>query len=422
MLRLRQLFRNYQALTYGTYRTQALQRVLELVKPLESLLARELLASALSVMHGKVRRLRCFTNGRSFGPSGNYRHWHPLEWLIDSPDGLFAEYGRYREILIRELMATPAYVRSLETTQRIVDLIHMFYLLRHVPFEAYDFILDHVTSGKEPYEFWPADQIQLPLIRASAYFPPPTAGGAKAEPSEKPMMELVDRLRDLFAKISGRRASSEVFPRRVRTSAREYRLHQQFVRPEPVELFSISDVDVARLLQSMDGYIPKRGDEQAALGPMRGSDLASAASGGDLTLALEGAARAGHLHVVRDLVEECNADVRAAEDAALMAAAAGGNLETVRYLHSRGADPNARGGEALPAAAAGGHAAVVRYLHDNGAEHSLLSSEGRERIADMQREIEAASAIYHPSRIWEFLGDINSKSWRGVARPTSSDG
>ena len=33
------------------------------------------------------------------GPSADYEHWHPLEWFSRTPDRLFAEYLRYRELM-----------------------------------------------------------------------------------------------------------------------------------------------------------------------------------------------------------------------------------------------------------------------------------------------------------------------------------
>jgi len=266
--RLRQLFRNYQALTYGTYRTPVLTYIFDTVRPVESLLARELLSSALAVVQGKATRLRCFTNGRSFGASAAYRHWHPLEWLIDSPEGLFEEYRRYREILIRELIATPGWGRSLEITQRTVDVIHLLYLLRHAPAETYDFILDHVMSEKDTYEFWPAMEIQLPLIRASRYLPPPAA-----RPPEAMARDVIRHAARLFRRLRPRlrghgarppiepveqaestEAVRESWPRCVKTTVRRYRLHEEFVRPHPSDLFSITKEDVRRLLEVMDHY------------------------------------------------------------------------------------------------------------------------------------------------------------------------
>jgi len=131
--------------------------------------------------------------------------------------------------------------------------------------------------------------------------------------------------------------------------------------------------------------------------------------------ALEAAAGAGHLPIVRYLVEDHGVDIAAGDHAALMAAAANGHLETVAFLHQHGADVQARDGVALCLAAAKSYGDVVRYLHANGAEHCLLSAEGRARIRAMQEEIQSAPEIYHPSRIWEFFADINGKmlSWGG---------
>jgi len=249
--RLRHLFRNYQALTYGTYRTSVLRRVFDAVRPVESLLARELLSSALSVVHGKAMRLPFFTNGRSQGASVPYMHWHPLEWLARAPQGLLAEYGRYRSILVNELMGVDAHRRSREESERIVDLIHMFYLIRHTPEGTLDFIMDHVMSGVEFDAFWPAMEIQLPLIAASRYLPYGLEGRAAR------IRRLLRRGKEELARLMSSRAdraATSARPTAVKTGTRVYRLHEAFVRPQPVELISVREGDVQRLLGVLDDY------------------------------------------------------------------------------------------------------------------------------------------------------------------------
>jgi glycosyltransferase domain-containing protein len=252
--RLRHLFRNYQALTYATYRTFVLRDVFEAVRPVESMLARELLSGALSVVQGKAARLPYFTNGRSMAASVPYTHWHPLEWLTSWPRGLFAEYGRYRDILVTELMAADGHRRSRQETERIVDLVHMFYLVRHTPLEAFDFIMDNVLNGVEDRTFWPAMEIQLPLIHASRYLPPPGAGRPEQPRRTRELLpRLKERLRRLIASIA-QRPARKASPRTVRTAARLYRLHEAVVRPQHGELIRVGEDDVQRLLGVLDQY------------------------------------------------------------------------------------------------------------------------------------------------------------------------
>ena len=81
LARLAKLFARYQAATYGNYRTPVLQRIFDTLKPMRSILARELLGTALAAIEGPMIRVSCFGHGRSMDASENYEHWHPLEWF-----------------------------------------------------------------------------------------------------------------------------------------------------------------------------------------------------------------------------------------------------------------------------------------------------------------------------------------------------
>ncbi|HEY0834713.1 MAG TPA: ankyrin repeat domain-containing protein [Azospirillum sp.] len=81
--------------------------------------------------------------------------------------------------------------------------------------------------------------------------------------------------------------------------------------------------------------------------------LAEAAGAGDV-------ARVQALHAA-------GADVRADDDAAMLAAARNGHVEAVAYLHANGASLSARNGAPLRAAIAAGHADAARFLYQHGA-------------------------------------------------------
>ncbi|MCW4117004.1 TIGR00180 family glycosyltransferase [Aurantimonas sp. MSK8Z-1] len=185
--RLHALMRHYQALTYGTYRTEVLNRVFDAVRPVESILARELLSSALAVVHGKVARLPLIFHGRNLGPSVSYQFWHPLEWLIREPTGLMREYLKYRNILVGDVLSLDGEERDVQAVDRVVDLIHMQYLVRHAPDEAFDHIIASVLAGQPTEEIFGAGVITHGLIRKAADFVPldsqHAAGPAVAAPS-----------------------------------------------------------------------------------------------------------------------------------------------------------------------------------------------------------------------------------------------
>jgi len=168
--RVHTLMRHYQALTYGVYRTPVLQHIFDAVRPVTSLLGRELLSSALAVVQGKIARVNCFYMGRNLGPSSGHVHWHPLEWSIKSPEALFAEYVRYREILIREIRDRPDNKRAKEDIARLLDLIHLHYYVRHAPEESLDFAINEVSAGHSADEIFGAPEVTYPLIEAAARY------------------------------------------------------------------------------------------------------------------------------------------------------------------------------------------------------------------------------------------------------------
>ena len=98
--RLWHLFSNYEAVTYGVHRTEILRKSLSLVQGVQSMLWRELLEGAVAAVSGKIARLPVLYAGRSLGPSGPYVDWHPIDFLIRSPQALLEDYMRYRKALL----------------------------------------------------------------------------------------------------------------------------------------------------------------------------------------------------------------------------------------------------------------------------------------------------------------------------------
>jgi hypothetical protein len=173
------------------------------------------------------------------------------------------------------------------------------------------------------------------------------------------------------------------------------------------------DLDTVRHLLEL-GADPNAGQGETLRAAARRGDLALVRllfeRGADLhahaEAALRAAAAGGHLAVVQYLHAN-GADLHADGESALREAVAQGHLAVVHYLHQNGADLHAENGEALRVAAAAGRGNVVSYLHVNGVTHSILSETSRAQIHDMNNEIRAAPAIYHPSRFWEFLNRHN---------------
>jgi glycosyltransferase domain-containing protein len=175
--RLDKLFQQYQALSYGVFRTPTLRRILDALQPLTKTLARELLWSALTAVNGHVIRLPHFSYGRSMGPSKPYDYWHPLEWFSKDPESLFAEYLRYRGLTAAAIIQRPDNEHQLDEIHEMLDLIHLRYLARHAPDSAVKFITEQQISGIDFAEYWPRHEIHLPLYDAAGIQPSPGTEG-----------------------------------------------------------------------------------------------------------------------------------------------------------------------------------------------------------------------------------------------------
>lgn len=150
--RLLALFRNYEAVTYGVYRTPVMRAVLQDVQGLDSLLGRELLGGALAVAMGKSARLPIFYYGRSLAPSQTYQHWHPLDFLISAPDGLYRDYAAYRELL-KNILNSIGYDKYPDSELlTLIDLIHFRYLSDYVKPRVMDYLTEQVMARKSKPE------------------------------------------------------------------------------------------------------------------------------------------------------------------------------------------------------------------------------------------------------------------------------
>jgi glycosyltransferase domain-containing protein len=167
LARLGKLFARYQAATYGNYRTPVLQRILDTLKPMTSILGRELLGSALAAIEGEMIRVPCFSHGRSMDASESYEHWHPLEWFAKNPASLFAEYRLYRELIAQAVLRRPDNTLDAVAVRRVIDIIHLRYMVKHAPDAALAFIAEQKLSGVPFEEYWPRPEIHLPLYEAA---------------------------------------------------------------------------------------------------------------------------------------------------------------------------------------------------------------------------------------------------------------
>jgi glycosyltransferase domain-containing protein len=165
--RLGNLFRQYQTTNSGMFRTPVLLRIFDALQPMTKVLARDLLWSALTVIEGQSLHLSNFSYGRSMGSSDTYDHSHPLEWLCKDPEGLFAEYLRYRELLAAAVMRRPDNELQPDEVRDLLDLIHLRYLVQHAPDSVLEFITEQQIAGFDFADYPPHRQTYFPLYDAA---------------------------------------------------------------------------------------------------------------------------------------------------------------------------------------------------------------------------------------------------------------
>jgi glycosyltransferase domain-containing protein len=139
--RLYSLFRKYEALTYGVHRTDVFRDSLQRVQPLDSMLAKELMEGALSLVKGKAARLPVLYYGRSLAPSEAYRGWHPFEFIYTDPQALFASAKEWRRTLLTAIAAHSG-VELSEEQGILIDLVLLRYIGEHTKPEFVEFFID----------------------------------------------------------------------------------------------------------------------------------------------------------------------------------------------------------------------------------------------------------------------------------------
>ena len=222
MTRFMNLFRRYEAVTYAVYRTGVMRQVLKAVLPMQSMLARELLGSALTVVAGKVARLPVLYYGRSLHPSWPYQHWHPIDFLISSPQELFEDYARYRSILLESLTSSGTGKHTRADVLKIIDLTHLRYLAEFVSPAMMDYLSEQVIAGA------PKDEIM------KGVWPRLTAG----TPAPKDAL------------VATRSVEATTFDGRPR----EYRLYEAFSSALSGAATHRADALIAGMLREMNAY------------------------------------------------------------------------------------------------------------------------------------------------------------------------
>jgi glycosyltransferase domain-containing protein len=145
--RLAQLFDQYQMSTCGTFRTPALQTISDAYRPPASTVFCDLLWSALTAVVGKILCVPIMSYGRRIDRSVTNASWHPLELFCRDPDSLFSDYLSYRELVASAVIQQPDNEQQPDDVRRVLDLIHLRYLIRHAPDAALSFISEQHMAG-----------------------------------------------------------------------------------------------------------------------------------------------------------------------------------------------------------------------------------------------------------------------------------
>jgi len=147
--------RRYQAVFYAVYRTNVMQFALSQRGRVQSLLARELLASSLTMVAGSVHRMQKFYMGRNIDPSIATAGWHPQQFLATDPKSLFTEYAAYRKVVLEELKADARCRARYQQgrIKRILDLAHLDYLLPMLSPRFIDYVLgEALRADREAHD------------------------------------------------------------------------------------------------------------------------------------------------------------------------------------------------------------------------------------------------------------------------------
>ncbi|WP_029008364.1 TIGR00180 family glycosyltransferase [Azospirillum halopraeferens] len=230
--RLADLFRRYEALTYAVMRTEIARTAFDLARLPRSVMFRELVSSAIPVIHGKVARLPRLYCGRSTEVLTTYESWHPVEWLSRSPEALVRDGARARQVL-GAVLASATGLAAAEAA-RTVDLCLLRYLAGNLTPGLVDVLLDGALAGRTD------DEVRQAAWAQAHAAPPPPAAGLPLLPPE-----------------AGPPAPGERVERVVRHGAvpLTIRLQPGFLRAGPPEEVVIDDDACAEVVRSLAGCL-----------------------------------------------------------------------------------------------------------------------------------------------------------------------
>ncbi len=147
--RLRMLFASYEAVLYGVTRTEIALRAFRDVDKMNTVLGKELLTAALTIIAGKALRISDFFYGRSTGESLAYTAWHPHQILAEEPGFMFEQYPQFRELLLQRLQEIEPHGLAAATVAKVIDLMLLRYLEPFLRHDVLDTMLDLSMRGQD---------------------------------------------------------------------------------------------------------------------------------------------------------------------------------------------------------------------------------------------------------------------------------
>lgn len=240
LARLRTLFASYEAVLYGVYRTTVAQRVFRDVERMDTVLGRELLTSAITVIAGKTLRIPDFYYGRNTGESFSYSAWHPHQILAQAPAVLFTHYPVFRELLL-EALAEHSSELDMQNTGMVIDLVMLRYLEPFLRKDVLDRIIEARLRGKSSETI--VEQIWAVYVRSRRW----------AHPFEP----LIDPKDGQFTpdRMGAGRPRDYVFESTTSNGGkRAYRLFYEFFFPEMRPPAVVNREQLMVLLGLLDAY------------------------------------------------------------------------------------------------------------------------------------------------------------------------
>jgi hypothetical protein len=120
---------------------------------------RDLAWSALALIEGQPILVSDVTYGRGLDAANAADHPSPLECFCTDPDGLIAEYLRYREILVAALMRRPDNDLERDEIRDLLNIIHLRYFAQHASDSVLEFVTQQEIAGIHFAEYWPRRKI-----------------------------------------------------------------------------------------------------------------------------------------------------------------------------------------------------------------------------------------------------------------------